>query len=550
MSNSDETNSNLNGTYLSGLTGYYAIINPSGSLYVSTTSPSSSIYGTNSAKYFGATGYATSIFTSSNKAFSPIKTTSTATATSTLSTLDASVTAVNEAISIAKSVAVNQYNLQIQTISQITSSGFSTTFGLTGNNYSDYLYWKPNSTNGFAVETTGKIHLGSNAGYTGQGYYAVALGYFAGYSGQGNNGISIGPNAGIINQGYYSVALGAGAGKYSQSGNSIAIGLNAGSSGQYNNTIAIGAGAGNFNQGLEAISIGDGSGYFKQGNYSIAMGYGAGQYGQSGYSIAIGANAGYSGQNNNSVAIGYKAGQYGQSGYSIAIGSNAGYSGQNNNSVAIGYNTGQYGQSGYSVAIGNLSGQTNQGAYSIAIGNQAGVTSQPSQSIIFNASSTALNPGSSGFYVNPIGPTGTVSSTVLTYDPDSNRVSYYNGTGKTFVIDHPTDINKYLVHACLEGPEAGVYYRGKGEIINNDYVKIFLPNYVSHFTTDFDVYVTQINNGKHVLLRVSEVENNSFIVYGENTKFSWIVYATRINIDTEPNKKDVTVNGNGPYLWI
>ena len=36
---------------------------------------------------------------------------------------------------------------------------------------------------------------------------------------------------------------------------------------------------------------------------------------------------------------------------------------------------------------------------------------------------------------------------------------------KTFIIDHPIDKNKYLVHGCLEGPEFGVYYRGKSEIL-------------------------------------------------------------------------------------
>jgi len=39
---------------------------------------------------------------------------------------------------------------------------------------------------------------------------------------------------------------------------------------------------------------------------------------------------------------------------------------------------------------------------------------------------------------------------------------------KTFIINHPLDDSKYLVHACLEGPEAGIYYRGDGEITNNE----------------------------------------------------------------------------------
>ena len=60
---------------------------------------------------------------------------------------------------------------------------------------------------------------------------------------------------------------------------------------------------------------------------------------------------------------------------------------------------------------------------------------------------------------------------------------------KTFVIQHPLDKDKYLIHACLEGPEAGVYYRGRGEI-KRDSVRIDLPDYAKKLATDFTVQVT------------------------------------------------------------
>ena len=44
--------------------------------------------------------------------------------------------------------------------------------------------------------------------------------------------------------------------------------------------------------------------------------------------------------------------------------------------------------------------------------------------------------------------------------------SYYYDSTKTFVIEHPNNVDKFLVHGCLEGPEAGVYYRGKDKIVN------------------------------------------------------------------------------------
>jgi len=122
---------------------------------------------------------------------------------------------------------------------------------------------------------------------------------------------------------------------------------------------------------------------------------------------------------------------------------------------------------------------------------------------------------------------------------------------KTFVIDHPRDNNKYLVHACLEGPEAGVYYRGKSEITNNESITINLPDYVEHLATDFTIQITPIFSNKEIKqLYVSEVENNSFIVYGENTKFFWLVQGKRCDIVVEPSKDNTIVNGTGPYKWI
>ena len=138
------------------------------------------------------------------------------------------------------------------------------------------------------------------------------------------------------------------------------------------------------------------------------------------------------------------------------------------------------------------------------------------------------------------GPTGAASSVTGPTGP----------AGKTFIIEHPTNENKYLVHACLEGPEAGVYYRGKGEITNNESVEVVLPHYVEKLAYDFTVQVTPIYGNKIVTLNASEVENNTFRVYGENAKFHWVVYGSRQEVNVEPNKADVNVKGDGPYLYI
>ena len=121
------------------------------------------------------------------------------------------------------------------------------------------------------------------------------------------------------------------------------------------------------------------------------------------------------------------------------------------------------------------------------------------------------------------------------------------------MIDHPVDNDKYLVHACLEGPESGVYYRGSDEITNNESTVIVLPSYVEHFSFDFTVQVSPIYQEQPQQpqpLCVSKVENNQFTVYGNNCEFFWIVSGTRTSINVEPFKRNSNMNGNGPYRWL
>lgn len=121
---------------------------------------------------------------------------------------------------------------------------------------------------------------------------------------------------------------------------------------------------------------------------------------------------------------------------------------------------------------------------------------------------------------------------------------------KSFIIDHPIDSEKYLVHTCLEGPEAGVYYRGMGEISNSRTVEIDLPHYVSSVAYEFTINITPIYDGKIHILNASMVENNKFTVYGDNCEFYWTVFGKRFDINAEPYKNSVNVRGDGPYLYI
>ena len=122
---------------------------------------------------------------------------------------------------------------------------------------------------------------------------------------------------------------------------------------------------------------------------------------------------------------------------------------------------------------------------------------------------------------------------------------------KTFIIDHPTDPTRYLVHACIEGPEVGVYYRGSATIQQGSVV-IQLPSYVSVFATDFTVQITPVYEpGQPIgVYAATRVINGTFEVHGPPGTFFWHVNASRRPIQTEPLKSEVTVRGDGPYKYI
>jgi hypothetical protein len=227
-------------------------------------------------------------------------------------------------------------------------------------------------------------------------------------------------------------------------------------------------------------------------------------------------------------------------------------------SVRLGAGAGKTGQKSGAVAVGANAGQDSQGANAIAIGFNAGATGQPNNSIVLNATGTAVNGATaSAFFVAPIRTNSTSfagSTGALQYNSTTKEITH-NST-KSFVIDHPIHPHKYLVHACLEGPETGVYYRGKGEIVNGTSVDVQLPAYVGALCpgSDFTVQLTPIYDGtiRTSMLYASEVDpaTNSFRVYGENGRFNWLVHGKRFDIEVEPNKADVNRHGDGPYTYL
>jgi hypothetical protein len=158
------------------------------------------------------------------------------------------------------------------------------------------------------------------------------------------------------------------------------------------------------------------------------------------------------------------------------------------------------------------------------------------------------------------GPSITISWTVnpaLQYNIASQTIFYDNI--KTFVIEHPLYINKYLVHACSEGPEAGVYYRGSATILSDDSksVEIYLADYVQHLAHEFTIHVTPILTRDDSIpyfykLIATPVIDGKFTVYSNIVpcEFNYIVFGKRLSIDVEPDKCTTLVKGDGPYKYF
>jgi hypothetical protein len=205
-------------------------------------------------------------------------------------------------------------------------------------------------------------------------------------------------------------------------------------------------------------------------------------------------------------------------------------------------------------------------------------------------------PGSIGptgqSYPGITGIVGSPADPVVQYTTADNYI--YSGI-KTFVIQHPLQPHKYLVHACMEGAEAGVYYRGTADIkrgVNADAiynkVDIYLADYVAALASEFTVYVTPTLDSASLLLdsasllldsasllldsasllldsasllldsasfpklSATSVIDGKFSVYSNIAPctFDYLVIGKRQAIDSEPEKALVKVKGEGPYKYI
>ena len=84
---------------------------------------------------------------------------------------------------------------------------------------------------------------------------------------------------------------------------------------------------------------------------------------------------------------------------------------------------------------------------------------------------------------------------------------------KEFDIPHPTKPDHRLVHACLEGPEIGVYYRGR---LANDNT-IILPEYWKGLVDPESITVQLTSHGVYQELYVKEIQWGSRVIVTNNS---------------------------------
>ncbi len=171
-------------------------------------------------------------------------------------------------------------------------------------------------------------------------------------------------------------------------------------------------------------------------------------------------------------------------------------------------------------------------------------------SVVFGAANTLGNPASM-LVVFDEANFGKTPQAIQIMNPDA-------GVFKTFVIDHPTDESRYLLHATLEGPEGAVYYRGSGQLVEGR-AEVKLPSYFEALTKPEDrtIQLTNVDGFDRIAVALTDgnrIKAGTFVVASDNPdstqKFDWEVKAVRKDkpdLEVEPLRSHMAVSGFGPY---
>lgn len=125
--------------------------------------------------------------------------------------------------------------------------------------------------------------------------------------------------------------------------------------------------------------------------------------------------------------------------------------------------------------------------------------------------------------------TGNIYATNATFTANCTAATF-SATSKLFDIPHPNKENHRLRHACLEGPENGVYFRGR---LTNENI-IVLPDYWDGLIDpeSITVTLTQIRTSQDLIVDVIEWGKRVKVKSGNASSIDcfYTVQATRIDV--------------------
>ena len=188
------------------------------------------------------------------------------------------------------------------------------------------------------------------------------------------------------------------------------------------------------------------------------------------------------------------------------------------------------------------SGSTNATIQHAASGNFIiqGPNSYTTQVVAGNSGTLSLGTGSNGTIIFSINSSeairiltngnvgiGTSTPTEKLEIGGNAKVSgHFSAATKSFLIPHPTKPTKQLQYACLEGPENGVYIRGK----TNESV-IILPEYWQELVDEDSVTVTVTPIGKFQQLFVASQTSESVEIGNVDGFYNYVIYGERKDVD-------------------
>jgi hypothetical protein len=104
----------------------------------------------------------------------------------------------------------------------------------------------------------------------------------------------------------------------------------------------------------------------------------------------------------------------------------------------------------------------------------------------------------------------------------------FGGSGaKYFVEPHPTDASKEIRYVCLEGPEAGTYFRGTARIVNG-FATIDVPDHFRMVSSASGLTVQLTPNGDFAALTCVQKSLDRIVVKGSaDVEFDYVVNGIR-----------------------